>query len=465
MHFDHPNRIFNSIKETWDILARLYDNRELIPEVFSMAEIFLNTNCNLMGKNSSNLKLVDDLILPSYANRNPINFTYIHRFYLEDRFISDNLIAWIDNIFGENQLKKNKESLNVFKKCCYAQETNLIQKYETYKKNNININSKTHTSNNNVHTDNSNYPEDDSEEKILKKIDKILNFGQNPAKLFEAKHLKKNFSSIKSNDYETVFNDLAKIPVNMKKPIRYLNKSKNFVYVLYFDNEVEVLKINNLEKNHKFQMKIPANLLGYNYNYLYIKKKLNDESEKLKIDKENNLIEITKRKSDLEILKSIISKINNKDSNNKVYNNHKKEYDIKSRELKYFERKKEKFVDMQYLSNNYYLFYYYNYYLNFDKSFYNKEKINSNKISHLITEDILMHMKLDEKVIGKSQFNENEKIYNDKILLNLYKERFYITEFSDCKFFVACQYLDNSIKVYKEETKVIEFLMEEVKLF
>jgi hypothetical protein len=139
-----------------------------------------------------------------------------------------------------------------------------------------------------------------AEKKILKKIDKILNFGQVPAKIFDYKHVKKICPTIKLNDYETVFNDSFTEIRNLKKPIRYINKSKTFIYVLYFDNEVEVYKSNKFEKSYKFQMKTPASLTTYNYNFSYIKKKLQEDSELYKRDKENNLNLISKKNNEID---------------------------------------------------------------------------------------------------------------------------------------------------------------------
>lgn len=441
MHFDHPNRIFTSLKETWDILDRLYDNRELVPEMFSMPELFLNANCYFMGKNSSNFKLVDDINLPEYASNNPIYMVYINRFYLEDKTISDNLTYWIDNIFGENQLKKNKDSLNVFKKCCYAQETNLLDKYEYHKKNFVNDNDKREN--------------DYAEAKILKKIDKILNFGQVPAKLFDSKHPKKICGTAKLNDYETVFNDSFAEIRNLKKPIRYINKSKSFTYVLYFDNEVEVFKSNKFEKSYKFQMKTPAGLTTYNYNFSYIKKKLQEETDIYQRDKEINLNLISKKNNEIDKLNKKIRD----NTNNDIKENYRREIEIRMKELKYFENKRERFNENEFIAVNYYFYYYYNLK---DKILSNTPNMRSNKISQLISEDLLELIKLNEKSKSKSQNDIYEKTYNDKIHISVYKEKYFINEFCDCKFFIACQYLDNSIKVYKEETKVIEFLLEDV---
>lgn len=443
MRFDHPNRIFTSISDTWDILERLYDNRELIPEIFSMPEIFLNNNCYYMGKNSTTFKIVDDIFLPEYAKKNPINFTYIHRYFLEDKCVSDSLSSWIDNIFGENQLKKNKESLNVFKKCCYAQETNLVEKYEFLKKS---------MSQKNQNTENK-----EAESKILKKVDKILNFGQVPAKLFEYKHPKKN-TLLKQNDYEALFPDLYINFRNMKKPIRYFNKSKSFIYVLYFDNEVEVLKSTKLEKSYKFQLKAPAYLMGYNYNYSYVKKKLKEETEKYKNDIESNEIEISKKEH--YIKEELTKKLYNYSKDKIQYPLYRRELDIKKKEIEILLQKKIKFDDPKYLAKNYNSFYHYYFIMDKEESI-NKES-KTNKISQRISEDILSHYKIAEINNLKNLHSEFEKIFNDKIWIPIYNEKFFINEFSDCKFFVACQYLDNSIKIYKEETKFIEFILEDV---
>ena len=140
---------------------------------------------------------------------------FLLRNFLEDKITSDGITNWFDNIFGENQLKKNKDSLNIFKKYCYAQETNLVEKYENYKKNNEGKDKK-----------------ESAEDKINKKINKILNFGQIPAKIFEVKHPKK-YVTIKKNLYEKVFVNLFDNEIKQKKPVRYLSFSKTNILILY----------------------------------------------------------------------------------------------------------------------------------------------------------------------------------------------------------------------------------------
>jgi len=234
-----------------------------------------------------------------------------------------------------------------------------------------------------------------------------------------------------------------------------INKSKSFIYVLYFDNEVEIFKSNNFEKSYKFQMKTPAYLITYNYNFSYIKKKLHEESENYNRDKDNNLEFISKKKYEIHKLNKKIRDC----TNIKSKENYLGGIENKKRELNNLENIRERFEDIEFIASKYYFHFYYNFK---DKSLQNLQNMRSNKISQLIFEDLLELIKLTEKSKSKSQTELYEKTYNDKILISIYKEKYFITEFYDCKFFIACQYLDNSIKVYKEETKVIEFLLEDV---
>lgn len=541
-HFDHPNRIFVSLKDTWEILDRLYDNRELIPDLFSIAEIFLNANCFYMGKNSTTLQLADDFKLPFYAKDNPVYMIYLQRYLLEDKLVSDNICYWIDNIFGENQLKKSKDSLNIFKKCCYGQETNLKEKYKTYKKalndtsnvimstTNVNIQSSSAlnsiipyspktgnksinlglglaSESNNIKTIlfncyNNSWSSGvsnignlgEAEVNVMKKTDKILNFGQVPIKLFDAKHPKK-FPKKKFGDFETGFNQFYSDIYYTKKPIRYINYSRNNIYILYFDNEVEVIKTEKLEKNYKFQMKQAANLTCLFYSFSECKQKFAEEQKIFKADKLALEAEIQKITTYLQKLyrdkdhAKMLCDINYRKAFESAEKKYAQRLGLLKNNLKLLltESNIEAKFPLVYI-NDYKLHHKYsNVNKNFNASNFAAEnaaamsnsnhakelntRINtswngsqrglkkSNKFSHLLYENVLEMIFLNDK---NKQSQVFERLSNEKIPISFYKEKYYLVEFCDSKFFIASQYLDRSIKVYSGETNVKEFLLEDV---
>ncbi|CAA0393295.1 unnamed protein product [Arabidopsis thaliana] len=115
--FDHADRLFNSIRETWLSAAgrgNTSDVKELIPEFFYMPE-FLENRFNLdLGEKQSGDK-VGDVILPPWARGSVREFIRKHREALESDYVSENLHHWIDLIFGHKQRGKAAENaVNVF---------------------------------------------------------------------------------------------------------------------------------------------------------------------------------------------------------------------------------------------------------------------------------------------------------------------------------------------------------------
>lgn len=115
--FDHADRLFNSIRDTWLSAAgkgNTSDVKELIPEFFYMPE-FLENRFNLdLGEKQSGEK-VNDVILPPWSKGSVREFIRKHREALESDYVSENLHHWIDLIFGYKQRGKGaEEAINVF---------------------------------------------------------------------------------------------------------------------------------------------------------------------------------------------------------------------------------------------------------------------------------------------------------------------------------------------------------------
>ncbi|KAL1539718.1 protein SPIRRIG-like isoform X1 [Salvia divinorum] len=115
--FDHADRLFNSIRDTWLSAAgkgNTSDVKELIPEFFYMPE-FLENRFNLdLGEKQSGEK-VGDVVLPPWAKGSAREFIRKHREALESDYISEHLHHWIDLIFGYRQRgKAAEEAVNVF---------------------------------------------------------------------------------------------------------------------------------------------------------------------------------------------------------------------------------------------------------------------------------------------------------------------------------------------------------------
>ncbi|XP_041358388.1 neurobeachin-like isoform X2 [Gigantopelta aegis] len=123
--FDHPNRIFSSIGQSWKNCQRdTSDVKELIPEFYTLPEMLSNSNSYTFGKQEDGY-VVDDVQLPPWA-KSPEDFVRILRMALESEFVSCQLHHWIDLIFGYKQRGPEAvRATNVFYYLTYEGSVNL----------------------------------------------------------------------------------------------------------------------------------------------------------------------------------------------------------------------------------------------------------------------------------------------------------------------------------------------------
>lgn len=106
--FDHPNRLFYSIPESYgSCVSKNPDFRELIPEFFTFPDMINNTDRFDLG-NLLDGGRVDDVILPPWA-KSASDFITINRLALESPYVSAHIHQWIDLIFGFNSRGINAE--------------------------------------------------------------------------------------------------------------------------------------------------------------------------------------------------------------------------------------------------------------------------------------------------------------------------------------------------------------------
>ncbi|XP_008470304.2 neurobeachin-like [Diaphorina citri] len=76
--FDHPNRLFSSISLAWKNCQRdTSDVKELIPELFFLPEMLVNSNGYCLGKTEDNVN-INNVELPPWAS-SPEQFVRINR--------------------------------------------------------------------------------------------------------------------------------------------------------------------------------------------------------------------------------------------------------------------------------------------------------------------------------------------------------------------------------------------------
>ena len=181
---EDPNRLLMRLKDTIGIINSGYDNRELIPEIYSKIDLFINVNCCFYGY-KKNMELVDDIdcvweisnvkkLTEDKKITNYAEFILAHRKLLNSNVISSEINIWIDNVFGYKQYldKKMEKTINVFPKSTYEKFVNLNRKLEKvaekYEGNTDRI-----------------------LKKFINKINVITSFGQCPHVIFNEKHKKR----------------------------------------------------------------------------------------------------------------------------------------------------------------------------------------------------------------------------------------------------------------------------------
>ncbi|KAL4712825.1 hypothetical protein ACJJTC_011895 [Scirpophaga incertulas] len=131
--FDHPDRMFNSVKDVYNnCLRNMSDFKELLPEFYDTSgkgDFLVNKYEIDFGERFDGTK-VNDVALPLWAS-SPEDFVLKLRQALESDYVSKHLHLWIDLIFGYKQ--RGKEAVkadNVFHHVCYEGAVDLELVYD-----------------------------------------------------------------------------------------------------------------------------------------------------------------------------------------------------------------------------------------------------------------------------------------------------------------------------------------------
>ena len=226
--FDIPDRQFISIKDTLELCEQCNNNREAIPEIYEIPEIFYNINYNDFGR-LKNKTRIHNLNLKPYA-QNGIEFCCkIKNRMNYDIEINKKIQQWFDFIFGVNQWSSNpKDNLfRQFSQYSYAQNVNIKKTILELKKQ--------------KNEDKAIY------DIIRNNVGYAINFGQCPQQIFSEPHPIKNDNFTYENnllDKKGEFFLKIKDKNNYKLTYFYKNKYNKIVCLL----ENGSLEIYNLKK-------------------------------------------------------------------------------------------------------------------------------------------------------------------------------------------------------------------------
>ena len=260
--FDIPDRQYADIQQTIFLCQKMNNNREMIPELFSIPEIYINLNDNDFGKQKEGVR-VHNINFKPYCD-NPIDFSYLIKDLINNNIeINNQINKWFDFIFGINQLgnyssnknlsrqeKDNLKSLRRFNSYCYGQLYNLKKlMIEAQKKN---------KSKKQLYDD------------IKMTINIAINFGQCPYQLLNDVHPAKN-KVVNNSDNNSVFstpsseyNNLPEGSISSRGTSAYTNNPNK-------ENQNNIMITKNISDIYK--IKGSGDILYFgkssNNNYLY----------------------------------------------------------------------------------------------------------------------------------------------------------------------------------------------------
>ncbi|XP_074800443.1 protein FAN isoform X4 [Natator depressus] len=216
--FDHADRTFNSIAETWkNCLDGATDFKELIPEFYENDSSFLVNSLKLdLGKRQGG-KMVEHVELPPWA-LDPDDFLQKCQNALESQYVSEHLHEWIDLVFGYKQ--KGSEAIaahNVFHPLTYEGGVDL------------------------------NSIMDPNEKVAL--LTQILEFGQTPKQLFTTPHPRRIIPKFKSLSRTSNHNvSIAESPVSPSEE-SFEDLTEESIMLAW--NNIAKLKLDEQHKIHK----------------------------------------------------------------------------------------------------------------------------------------------------------------------------------------------------------------------
>ena len=433
-NFDVPDRQFFSIGQTLLLCEKNNNNREPIPELYTIPEVYINLNNNDFGKmfQRSNGGRIHNVQFGIFAD-NTYDFIYKFKYMLNNNEeVNATINGWFDFIFGIEQYNKDNKTgkgLRNFNKYSYGQTIDIKKIIYDMKKNKK------------------------SDSLIYSKIKEILgmviSFGQCPFQLLTEKHPKRiynngiNISLYSFNNNTNEEKDLLNnnIESNEKKENQEIIENENKAFQILYDDE---------NKKH---------------NIIFFKK------SKFK----NNLFCVCNNK-EIEIYQKegkqknyIYKKKINASKNYLLFKKNSHGYPVINPQFLFCELKEEQFIFSRYLDNSI-KFIFPNMEFKFlldsfvssiisinDKEFITGD--NNGRLYHwLIDLDDILNLKL--KLIKKINSNNNSIIsiiYNEElnIIISSDKNTVIIRSFYDFEFLTYIDISDNNENNYNNDNEII----------
>ena len=224
--FDVPDRQYFDIKQTLNLCQNLSNNREMIPELYSIPETYINLNDNDFGKQKEGVR-VHNISFQPYAN-DPFQFCYLIKDLMNNNIeINNQINRWFDFIFGVNQLgnyssnrsmtyqeRENYQLLRKFNTYCYG-------KFSNYDK--IELEAQKHS-------------RDDKKslyDEIKTTINLVTNFGQSPYQILSDPHPPRNKYLSNSRNNSSKYNYQLETNIFDEN----ISNDKNLFYTVLCDNK------------------------------------------------------------------------------------------------------------------------------------------------------------------------------------------------------------------------------------
>ena len=249
--FDDPDRLFISMNNSYlGATTQKGDVRELIPEIYSIPEIYHNINNFDLGTRRNKTK-VTDVDCPVWSGNDPYKLVTYLNLAFESDIVSSNIGGWIDLVFGFKQ--RGKEALlnnNVYMFNSYPDLVDIE----------------------NMSTDKKRY------------YYRFVEFGSCPKQIFKKPFDKKGVY----NGYKTILDSsVSVITIELKNKNRPIEKEENEIQEQNEDDIIEQIKQKINVKQFFPLPKKCAKLLYSNYTGIYLtQKKINEDTYRY----EQNLI-------------------------------------------------------------------------------------------------------------------------------------------------------------------------------